>query len=76
MGNHRESTVIEFANLVIQLTHSKSRIRYEPLPQDDPKVRCPDIERALHILGWQPKFNLEDGLVRTIDYFKKGEESL
>ncbi len=75
MGNHRESTVIEFANIVIQLTNSKSRIRYEPLPQDDPKVRCPDNKRALQILGWQPKVNLEDGLVRTIDYFKKGEES-
>jgi dTDP-glucose 4,6-dehydratase len=70
LGNSRESTILEFANVVIQLTNSKSRIVYKPLPLDDPKVRCPNTERALQILKWQPKVSLKDGLTKTIDFFR------
>jgi nucleoside-diphosphate-sugar epimerase len=52
------------------MTGSKSRIVYEPLPTDDPKVRKPDITRARTLLGWEPKVSLEEGLRTTIDYFR------
>ena len=70
IGNPNEFTVRELADLVIQMTASGSRIDQRPLPQDDPKVRCPDIKRARRILGWEPTIQLKDGLRRTIDYFK------
>jgi nucleoside-diphosphate-sugar epimerase len=53
------------------MTNSKSRIVYQPLPTDDPKVRQPDITRARKLLGWEPKVSLEEGLVKTIQYFEK-----
>jgi dTDP-glucose 4,6-dehydratase len=75
LGNNRESSVLEFANLLIKLTNSRSRIIYKPLPTDDPKVRCPDIGRARQILGWEPKVPLIEGLAKTIEYFQKEEAS-
>jgi dTDP-glucose 4,6-dehydratase len=70
IGNPRELTVLEIAKLVLELTGSKSQIVYEPLPEDDPKVRRPDITRAQALLGWSPKISLEEGLRRTIEYFR------
>jgi UDP-glucuronate decarboxylase len=69
LGNTREATVKEIARLVIELTGSRSRLVYKPLPQDDPKRRQPVITRALELLGWQPLTPMEQGLRRTIDYF-------
>jgi dTDP-glucose 4,6-dehydratase len=70
IGNPREMTILEFAKRIIQATGSKSKIIYKPLPQDDPRQRQPDITRARTILGWQPKVELEEGLRRTIEYFR------
>jgi dTDP-glucose 4,6-dehydratase len=71
VGNPREFTVRQLADLVLRLTGSKSRIAERPLPVDDPKVRQPDITRARTNLGWEPTVSLEDGLRRTIDYFRE-----
>ena len=71
LGNPHESTIMELAELIIKLTKSKSKIIYKPLPEDDPKVRQPDIKRANEILHWQPQVSLIDGLNTTIEYFKK-----
>jgi nucleoside-diphosphate-sugar epimerase len=62
--------VLQLAELVLRLAGSRSRIVREPLPQDDPKVRRPDIARARSQLGWEPGVRLEDGLARTIAYFR------
>lgn len=70
LGNPGEFTILELAEKVIKLTGSKSKIVYKPLPQDDPMQRQPDISLAKEKLGWEPKINLEEGLKRTIDYFK------
>jgi dTDP-glucose 4,6-dehydratase len=70
IGNPTEFTVRELAELVIEMTGSKSRIDERPLPQDDPKVRRPDITRARRVLGWDPKIPLRDGLRLTIDFFR------
>ena len=70
IGNPRELTVMDIAKLVLKLTGSKSEIQQHPLPVDDPKVRRPDIRRAKALLGWEPKIQLEDGLQKTIDYFR------
>ena len=70
VGNPGEFTMLELAEKVIQLTGSKSKIRFEPLPSDDPKQRQPDITLAKkHLGGWEPKVNLEEGLKKTITYF-------
>ncbi|GAB4440247.1 MAG: GDP-mannose 4,6-dehydratase [bacterium] len=71
IGNPNEMTITQLAQKVIEMTGSKSKIVYKPLPEDDPKVRQPDITRAKTILGWEPKISLEEGLKSTIDYFKK-----
>jgi UDP-glucuronate decarboxylase len=71
IGNPTEFTMLELAELVLKLTRSKSRIVNQPLPQDDPKQRKPNIGLAKEALGWEPKVNLEDGLRETISYFKK-----
>ncbi|MGQ0722251.1 MAG: UDP-glucuronic acid decarboxylase family protein [Candidatus Eiseniibacteriota bacterium] len=71
IGNPAEMTIREFAEVVRRLTGSKSEIRYEPLPTDDPKVRQPDISLAKQKLGWEPKVKLEDGIRRTIDHFRE-----
>jgi UDP-glucuronate decarboxylase len=71
MGNPKEFTMLELAETVIRLTHSSSKLVFEPLPQDDPRQRQPDISLARSQLGWEPKVSLEDGLKETIAYFKK-----
>jgi UDP-glucuronate decarboxylase len=71
LGDPGEFTMLELAEKVIQLTGSKSKIVFMPLPTDDPKQRQPDITLAKENLGWEPKVNLEDGLKETITYFKK-----
>jgi len=70
IGNPREMTIEEIARTIIRMTGSRSRIVYQPLPTDDPKVRQPDITRARTLLGWEPQVPLEEGLVRTIEYFR------
>jgi dTDP-glucose 4,6-dehydratase len=70
IGNPHELTVLEIAEKIIKLTGSKSRIVLQPLPEDDPRVRRPDITRAMQLLGWTPKVSIEEGLGRTIDYFR------
>ncbi len=70
IGNPQEMTIEQIARLIIDMTGSKSKIVYKPLPTDDPKVRQPDITRARTLLVWEPKVSLEQGLGRTIDYFK------
>jgi dTDP-glucose 4,6-dehydratase len=70
IGNPHEMTVLQFAKKIIELTGSKSPIVYKPLPQDDPQVRQPDINKAKKILGWEPEVKLEEGLARTIEYFR------
>jgi dTDP-glucose 4,6-dehydratase len=70
LGNPEELTILEFANLIKQLCESDSEIVYEQLPQDDPMQRKPDIRKAKEILGWVPKVGLEQGLKKTIEYFK------
>ena len=71
VGNPGEFTMWELAHKVIELTGSKSTILQQPLPQDDPKQRRPDISEAKNMLNWEPKINLEQGLLKTIDYFRK-----
>ena len=70
IGNPHEMTVLEFAKKIIELTDSKSSIVYKPLPEDDPQVRQPDISKAKKILGWEPQVELEEGLGKTIEYFR------
>jgi dTDP-glucose 4,6-dehydratase len=70
IGNPHEMTVLEFAHKIIELTGSKSEIVYKPLPEDDPQVRQPDISKAKKILGWEPNVKLDDGLAKTIEYFR------
>jgi len=70
IGNPHEMTIEEIARMIIKLTGSKSKIVYRPLPEDDPKVRQPDITRARTLLGWEPKVGLEEGLTRTLEYFR------
>jgi UDP-glucuronate decarboxylase len=70
LGNPKETSILELAQKIIQLTGSNSKIFFKPLPQDDPRRRCPDITKAKIILNWEPKISLEEGLKRTIEYFK------
>ncbi|NBP02103.1 MAG: SDR family oxidoreductase [Proteobacteria bacterium] len=71
LGNPVEFTMLELAKMIIDLTGTNSKIVYEPLPEDDPKQRRPDIHRAKIVLGWEPKIDLTVGLTETIDYFRK-----
>jgi len=71
IGNPNEFTILECAQAVLKVTGSKSRIRYEALPQDDPKQRRPDITKARQLLGWEPKIDLATGLHLSLDYFRK-----
>ena len=75
IGNPHEMTIEEIARAIIRLTGSASRIVYRPLPEDDPKVRQPDITRARTLLGWEPKVPLEEGLTRTLEYFRTQVEA-
>lgn len=70
LGNPVEFTILSFARLVLELTGSKSRIVRRPLPESDPRRRCPDIGRARRLLGWRPRVPLRDGLGRTIAWFR------
>ena len=70
IGNPHEMTVLQFAKKILELTGSKSEIAYRPLPQDDPQVRQPDITKARTLLNWEPKVDLDEGLIKTIDYFR------
>jgi len=70
LGNPVEFTILELAEKVIAMTGSKSKIIFQPLPADDPRQRRPDITLAKEKLGWQPSVQLEDGLIKTIEYFK------
>jgi dTDP-glucose 4,6-dehydratase len=71
IGNPTEFTILECAHQVLKVTGSKSKIRYEPLPQDDPKQRRPDITKARTLLGWEPKIDLATGLRMSLEYFRK-----
>ena len=71
IGNPSEISILDFAKEIIALTGSKSQIIFKDLPKDDPKVRQPDITRAHEILGWEPKITREEGLKRTLEYFRK-----
>jgi dTDP-glucose 4,6-dehydratase len=71
IGNPHEITILEFAERVRALLGATTPIVFEPLPQDDPKQRCPDISKARRLLGWEPKVDLEEGLRRTLESFKK-----
>ncbi|WP_428488149.1 UDP-glucuronic acid decarboxylase family protein [Rhodopila sp.] len=71
IGNPHEIPVRELAERIIKLVNAKSKVVHQPLPQDDPMQRCPDITYARQVLGWEPKVPLEDGLRRTIAYFDK-----
>lgn len=71
IGNPVEISLLQFAEEVIELTGSNSKIIFQPLPQDDPKQRKPNIEKAKEILGWEPKVDRKEGLKRTLEYFKQ-----
>lgn len=70
LGNPEEITILEFAERIRRLTGSTVPIEFRPLPEDDPQQRCPDISKARRLLDWEPKIPLEEGLRRTIDYFR------
>jgi UDP-glucuronate decarboxylase len=69
LGNPTEFTIRQLAETVIALTGSASKIVYRPLPQDDPRQRCPDISLAMGLLAWTPRVELREGLAKTIEYF-------
>jgi dTDP-glucose 4,6-dehydratase len=71
IGNPTEFTILECAHQVLKVTGSKSKIRYEPLPEDDPKQRRPDITKAKTLLGWEPQIDLATGLRMSLEYFRK-----
>ena len=71
LGNSTEFTILECARLVLAVTGSKSKIRWAPLPQDDPKQRCPDISKAKALLAWEPKIDLATGLRTSLEYFRQ-----
>jgi dTDP-glucose 4,6-dehydratase len=75
IGNPAEMTILQFAEAVLRITGSQSKITHKPLPEDDPKVRQPDITKARQKLGWEPKVTLQEGLTRTLAYFKSRIEA-
>lgn len=70
LGNPNEITILDLSKKIIELTNSKSKIVFNPLPSDDPRQRKPNIEKANKILNWQPQTKIDDGLIKTIQYFK------
>jgi len=70
IGNPVEFTILECAQAVLDVTGSKSGLRLEPLPEDDPARRCPDISKARTLLGWEPHVSLRDGLKKSLDFFR------
>lgn len=75
LGNPQEITILELAQRVLELTKSESKIVFRPLPQDDPKVRKPDITKAKALLGWEPQIGLQEGLEQTVPYFTQKIDS-
>lgn len=73
IGNDEELSILDFAGKICDVAGSKAKITYTPLPVDDPKIRRPDIRRARSLLGWEPKVSLEDGLRRTLEWFKNND---
>jgi dTDP-glucose 4,6-dehydratase len=71
IGNPDEITMLDLAKEILEITGSKSEIVFRPLPEDDPKIRQPNIERAKRILGWEPRVNRREGLLKTLEYFRK-----
>jgi UDP-glucuronate decarboxylase len=71
LGNPTEFTIRHLAEKIIAITEAKSRIVFRPLPSDDPVQRQPDISRARDLLRWEPKIELDEGLTRTVDYFRE-----
>ena len=71
IGNPHEVSIKEIAEVIVRLVNSKSKLVLRPLPVDDPKQRQPDITRARTLLGWEPKVGLEEGLTKTLEYFRK-----
>jgi dTDP-glucose 4,6-dehydratase len=71
LGNPHEMSIIELAKKIVELTGSRSKIEYRPLPKDDPKVRRPDITLAKKVLKWEPKVSFEEGIRETIHYFRQ-----
>ena len=76
VGNPHEMTILEFGQHVQRITETKSEIEFRPLPQDDPKVRQPDISRAKALLGWEPRVPFAEGIVDTIEYFRGQADQL
>lgn len=76
IGNPDEFTILECAQAVLEVTGSKSELRFEALPQDDPTRRCPDITKARTLLGWEPKITLKQGLEKSLDFFKSKVSSV
>ena len=70
IGNPDEFTILECAQAVLEVTGSKSELVFEPLPQDDPTRRCPDITKARTLLGWEPRIALREGLTKSLDFFR------
>ena len=70
IGNPQEMTLLELAKKILRLSASSSEIVFEPLPEDDPKVRQPDITRARTLLGWEPRIDVDEGLRRTLAWFR------
>jgi dTDP-glucose 4,6-dehydratase len=73
LGNPAEMTILEFAEHIQRLTGTRSKLVFEPLPEDDPRQRRPDISKAQELLGWTPKISLDEGLVPTIEYFRHAQ---
>jgi UDP-glucuronate decarboxylase len=71
VGNSQEFSILELARKVIETTKCKSSIEFQPLPQDDPKRRCPDTSKLERLIGWKPSVRLEDGLKRTVEWFSQ-----
>jgi dTDP-glucose 4,6-dehydratase len=71
VGNPDEMTILEFAERIRRTTGSQPEIVFQPLPEDDPKQRCPDIGKARALLGWEPRVGLDEGLRLTVEYFRQ-----
>ena len=75
IGNPEEFTILECARAVLEVTGSRSQLRFESLPEDDPTRRCPDITKARALLGWEPRITLREGLLKSLDFFKSKVEA-
>ncbi len=76
IGNDKEFTILELANIIKKLTNSSSKIVFKPLPVDDPVHRCPVLKKAKELLNWEPTTSLEEGLKKTIAWFKDNEKNV